>query len=91
LKLDFAKFDNEVLTTLRENDKNIPLVSVLFSGRPMLIDNIYSNSNAVIAAWLPGTSGGQGIIDAITGDYVIRPSSSNLKNSLSMDWPKDMV
>jgi len=57
----------------------------------MLIDNIYSNSNAVIAAWLPGTSGGQGIIDAITGDYVIRPSSSNLKNTLSMDWPKDMV
>lgn len=57
----------------------------------MLIDNIYSNSNAVIAAWLPGTSGGQGIIDALTGDYVIRPSSSNLKNSLSMDWPKDMV
>jgi beta-glucosidase len=91
LKIDFAKFDNEVLTTLRENDKNIPLVSVLFSGRPMLIDNIYSNSNAVIAAWLPGTSGGQGIIDALTGDYVIRPSSSNLKNSLSMDWPKDMV
>lgn len=66
-------------------------MSVLLSGRPMLIDNIYSNSNAVIAAWLPGTSGGQGIIDAITGDYVIRPSSSNLKNTLSMDWPKDMT
>jgi beta-glucosidase len=57
----------------------------------MLIDDILSNSNAVLAAWLPGTSGGQGVIDAIDGDYLLRPSSANTKNTLSMDWPKDMV
>ncbi len=57
----------------------------------MLIDDILTNSNAVIAAWLPGTSGGQGVIDAVVGDYLMRPSSANTKNTLSMDWPKDMV
>ena len=57
----------------------------------MLIDDILSNSNSVIAAWLPGTSGGQGIIDAIDGTYLMKPTSANTKNTLSMDWPKDMV
>ncbi len=56
LKIDFAKFYSEILTTLLANDKSISLVSVLFSERPMLIDNIYSNSSAVIAAWLLETS-----------------------------------
>lgn len=91
LKTDFAKFDNEVLTTLREQDKNIPLVSVLLSGRPMLVEDLLASSNAVIAAWLPGTSGGQGIVDAIVGDYIIRPKSGSDRNTLSMDWPADMV
>lgn len=91
LKTTFAKFDSEVLATLKEQDKNIPLVSVLMSGRPMLIDDLLSNSDAVIAAWLPGTSGGQGIVDAITGAYTLKPSSAPTRNTLSMDWPRDMV
>jgi beta-glucosidase len=90
LKADYAKFDKEVLTTIKDQDKNIPLVSVLLSGRPMIIDDLYTVSDSVIAAWLPGTSGGQGIVDGITGAYAIRPKSSN-KNTLSMDWPRDMV
>ena len=58
----------------------------------MIIDTIVSVSNALIAAWLPGTSGGQGIIDAIDGDYIIRPGgSANRVNSLSVDWISTMV
>lgn len=73
-------------------DKNIPLVSVLFSGRPMLVDNILTESNAFIAGWLPGTSGGQGVVDAVTGEYLFRPSGqSDKRNTLSVDWPKNMV
>jgi beta-glucosidase len=91
LKADFAKFDKDVYTTLKEQDKNIPLVSVLLSGRPLLIDDILSSSDSVLAAWLPGTSGGQGIVNAISGSYLIRPKSASTKNTLSMDWPRDMV
>jgi hypothetical protein len=43
-------------------------------------------------AFLPGTSGGQGIIDALTGAYILRPNGqSDLRNSLSFDWPKNSV
>jgi beta-glucosidase len=68
------------------------LVSVLLSGRPMLIDDILEPSAAFIAAWLPGTSGGQGILNAITGDYLIRPNGTSSRiNTLSVDWPRGMV
>ena len=65
-------------------------MSVLISGRPLLINQILSSSNAVISAWLPGTAGGQGILDAISGDYLLKPNGSK-KNTLSVDWPVDMV
>jgi hypothetical protein len=58
----------------------------------MIIDDIMANSNAVLHAFLPGTSGGQGIIDALTGAYIIRPGGqTDLRNSLSFDWPKNSV
>lgn len=73
-------------------DKNIPLISVLFSGRPMLIESILNESSAFIASWLPGTSGGQGIVDSITGDYTFKPNGGNDRtNTLSIDWPRTMV
>lgn len=58
----------------------------------MFIDKILEQSSAVLDAFLPGTSGGQGIIDAITGSYVIRPNGQSDKiNSLSFDWPRNSV
>lgn len=65
------------------------MVTVLLAGRPMFIDKILSDSTAVLHAFLPGTSGGQGIVDAITGSYILRPNGqSDNRNSLSFDWPK---
>lgn len=91
LALDFDKFDTEVINHIREEDKNIPMLTVLLAGRPMIIDNVLAQSSAVISAFLPGTSGGEGIVNAITGKYVIRPNGqSDIKNSLSFDWPKSM-
>lgn len=91
LKTDFSKYDKQVLDTIKEVDQKIPFISVILSGRPMLIDELLNTSDATIAAWLPGTSGGQGIVDAIVGNYVIKPKNSPKKNTLSVDWPKDMV
>ncbi len=84
-----SSFELEVYNSIKEADKKIPLVSVLLSGRPRLIDDIYDKSSAVIAAWLPGTSGGQGILNAISGQYKFRPNSSRA-NTLSMTWPSNM-
>ncbi|HZI20821.1 MAG TPA: glycoside hydrolase family 3 N-terminal domain-containing protein [Pyrinomonadaceae bacterium] len=58
----------------------IPVVVVLFSGRPMIIDKVLGRCDAFVAAWLPGTEG-QGIADVLFGDY--RPTGK-----LSFSWPR---
>ncbi len=81
-----------MIDEVRSVDKNIPLVSVLFSGRPLLVDTIVNESTAFIAAWLPGTSGGQGVLNTITGDYMFKPNGeTDKRNTLSVDWPRTMV
>jgi beta-glucosidase len=54
---------------LKSLDSNIPVVSVLFSGRPMLVPEIMETSDAFIAAFLPGTQGGEAIANALFGKY----------------------
>jgi len=91
LNAEYASFDMEVINSVRSVDSKIPLVTVMFSGRPMIVDAAMNISNAFISAWLPGTSGGQGVVDAISGDYLIRPNGKvDRTNTLSMDWPANM-
>jgi beta-glucosidase len=44
-----------------------PVVTVLYSGRPMVLGAALDNSDALVAAWLPGTEG-EGIADVLLGD-----------------------
>jgi len=60
----------------------IPLVVVLLSGRPMIIDGGLGKSDAFLAAWLPGTEG-DGVADVLFGDY--KPTGK-----LSFSWPRTM-
>ena len=60
----------------------IPVVVVLISGRPMLVNNILGNANALVAAWLPGTEGA-GVADVLFGDF-------NPIGLLSFSWPNSM-
>lgn len=64
-------------------DNGIPVVCVLVSGRPFIISEIQPYTDAFIAAWLPGTEGGNGIADVLFGDYT--PSGKS-----SFSWPKAM-
>jgi beta-glucosidase len=61
----------------------IPVVVVLFSGRPMIIDGVLEKSDAFVAAWLPGTEG-QGVADVLFGDY-------SPTGKLSHSWPRSMA
>ncbi len=45
-----------------------PVVTVLLSGRPLILDSALTNSDAFIAAWLPGTEG-LGVTDVLFGDF----------------------
>jgi beta-glucosidase len=61
----------------------IPVVVVLLSGRPMIIDKIIDKVDAFVAAWLPGTEG-DGVADVLFGDY--KPAGK-----LSFSWPRSMA
>jgi beta-glucosidase len=61
----------------------IPVVVVLLSGRPMIINEALNQADAFVAAWLPGTEG-EGVTDVLFGDY--KPTGK-----LSLTWPRSMA
>lgn len=61
----------------------IPTIAILISGRPMIIGEILPYTDAIIAAWYPGTEG-DGIAEILFGDY--QPTGK-----LTHSWPKDMA
>lgn len=46
-----------------------PVVAVLFNGRPLIVDEILKNSDALLEAWYPGTMGGQAVARILYGDH----------------------
>ncbi|HYK87997.1 MAG TPA: glycoside hydrolase family 3 N-terminal domain-containing protein [Acidobacteriota bacterium] len=79
--LALAKEDVDVIENLKK--AGIPVVVILVSGRPMIIGQVLDKSDALMAAWLPGTEG-EGVADVIFGDY--KPVGK-----LSHSWPRSMA
>ena len=47
------------------------LVVVVISGRPVALDDVVDQCDAIVAAWLPGTEG-SGVVDVLTGTRSFR-------------------
>ncbi len=62
-------------------NKDIPTIVVILSGRPVVTSLFDEKCQALLAAWLPGTEG-QGVADVLFGDY-------NPTGKLPFTWPKD--
>jgi beta-glucosidase len=75
-------FDTELLSTYQE--KGMKTVSVFLSGRPLWTNPEINDSDAFVAAWLPGSEGG-GIADML---FQTDPSF-DFTGRLSYSWPKD--
>lgn len=58
----------------------IPVVAIIISGRPVLIQDHLASADAWIAAWLPGTEGG-GVAEVLFGDH-------DFVGTLSHSWPR---
>jgi beta-glucosidase len=56
------------------------LITILISGRPLIVSKQIDQSDAFIAAWLPGSEG-DGIAEVLFGEY-------NFKGKLPHSWPK---
>ncbi|HEU4391032.1 MAG TPA: glycoside hydrolase family 3 C-terminal domain-containing protein, partial [Blastocatellia bacterium] len=78
--LSISKEDVAAIDAMKR--AGIPVVVVLISGRPMIIDQVIDKCDAFVAAWLPGTEG-QGVADVLFGDY--KPTGK-----LSHSWPRSM-
>lgn len=79
--LSLSDSDLSLIKKIKGN--GIPVVAVLVSGRPLIISDILPYTDAFIAAWLPGSEGGNGVADILFGND--RP-----KGQLSISWPQDM-
>ncbi|MEM1178748.1 MAG: glycoside hydrolase family 3 N-terminal domain-containing protein [Acidobacteriota bacterium] len=78
LSLDDA--DREAVE--RAHASGVPVVTVLISGRPLILNETLDQSAAFVAAWLPGTEGA-GITDVLFGDVAAT-------GRLSFSWPGSM-
>ena len=67
------------------NAKNIPVVAVFLTGRPLWVNSEINSSDAFVVAWLPGTEGG-GIADVLVADKNNQPRY-DFTGRLSFDWP----
>jgi beta-glucosidase len=78
--LELPEEDIAVVEKMKE--AGMPLVIVLISGRPLIIEKVLDKADAVVAAWLPGTEG-RGVTDVLFGDY-------KFVGKLSFSWPRSM-
>lgn len=79
-RVDLSLDAEDAATIERMKEAGIPIVVVLLSGRPLIVNEALARADAFVAAWLPGTEG-QGVADVLFGDY--RPTGK-----LSFTWPR---
>jgi beta-glucosidase len=80
-----SRYPADLETLNRVSGKGIPVVTLLYSGRPVAANDLINRSDAFVAAWLPGTEG-LGLTDMLfAGRNGGR--AHNFTGRLSFDWP----
>ncbi len=72
--------DKTVIANVQQLD--IPYVILLISGRPLILDEVINEADALVACWLPGTEA-SGITDVLFGDF-------DFTGKLSHTWPSSI-
>lgn len=79
-KLTLSETHQKYIKTYKE--KGVKIITILISGRPLVLTEEIEKSNAFVAAWLPGSEG-KGVAEVLFGDY-------NFKGKLPHSWPKSV-
>jgi beta-glucosidase len=80
-----ARYPQDLDALERVSGKGVPVVTVLFSGRPLPVNDLINRSDAFVAAWLPGTEG-LGVADMLLAGRDGR-RAYDFTGRLSFDWP----
>jgi len=80
-----SRYPEDLQALERVSGKGVPVVTILYSGRPVAANDLINRSDAFIAAWLPGTEG-MGIADMLVAPQRGK-ASYNFTGRLSFDWP----
>ena len=63
--------------------RGVPVIVLLVSGRPLVVNDEFDCAEAFVASWLPGSEGG-GIADVLFGDY-------SFTGRLPLPWPNEVA
>ena len=78
-KIDLPDQQMRLLKALKTTGKKI--IVVLFNGRPLVLDEVLKNCDALLEAWYPGTMGGKAVAALLTG-------IENPSGKLSQTFPR---
>jgi beta-glucosidase len=65
--LDLPGRQEELIQAIRASDPDKPVAVVLFSGRPLALENIVGDAPAILEAWFPGVQAGPAVADVVFG------------------------
>ena len=77
---DLHLSQEDIATVTNLKGAGAKVIAVILSGRPLFLEDIIGQADAIVAAWLPGSEG-DGVADVLFGDY--KPTGK-----LSFTWPK---
>lgn len=80
-----SRYPQDLEALERLSGKGVPVVTLLYSGRPVAANDLINRSDAFIAAWLPGTEG-LGLADMLLA-RAHGQQPFDFKGRLSFDWP----
>jgi len=80
-----SRYPADLAALKRVSGKGVPVVTLLFSGRPVGANDLIDRSDAFIAAWLPGTEG-MGLVDMLIAGPDGRVAY-DFTGRLPFDWP----
>ncbi len=80
-----SRYPADLAALKRVSGKGVPVVTLLFSGRPVGANDLINRSDAFIAAWLPGTEG-LGLADMLLAGPDGRPAY-DFTGRMPFDWP----
>ena len=80
-----SRYPEDLAALDRVSGKGVPVVTLLFSGRPVSANDLINRSDAFVAALLPGTEG-LGLADMLLANADGRPAY-DFTGRLSFDWP----